>query len=84
MVGHALYIVELLAERDALRRKLDAIAAIPEPEPPCPCKPRRWKDCECGAYRKGGFHTNEIDAYAEAMEVWDAVRAIVEAEHGRD
>lgn len=69
---------ELTSERNALTKTLESLRAIPEPTPPCACKPRNWRGCTCGAYRKGGFNTSQIDAYAEAMEVWEAFREILD------
>lgn len=65
-------------DRDELRRRLDAILAVPEPEPPCPCKPFRWKQCTCGAYRRGDTSMGQIDGYADTMDLHQKFVAIAE------
>ena len=68
----------LAAERDELQRRLDAILAVPEPEPPCPCKPFRWKQCTCGAYRRGDTSMGQIDGYADTMDLHQKFVVIAE------
>ena len=66
---------DICEEHNAAVDALEAALAIPEPEPPCACKPWAWRDCTCGAYRSGKITMAQIDAYSEAREMWEEFRA---------